>query len=577
MANSFPIEKTAARSWIYNESPPGSPNISQKILYVADLYAAGKHASQQPQALPVFSAQELIDYYKPEVELELVLPGVDSSAKVIASVRPRGIEDLLNPLMVTRILSSQGDAGRALGDLVNVNQQVTASGAQKVVREIEERIFSKDESSVVNLSEIDQTSLMGRMVNGLIVLKQLEVGEGGDVSFLSILQAKRKAERFFGGLLVTDPKFKRFQSNWLSLDSLLSFSRGYEDVSIWVLSLGISELEEQAYASATGSSMFDDVYSNELGQFGGAAFTLILIGESFAERKNKDALIQFFADLGKASSVPVVCDPGFSLLGIESITELDGFENLTPRLSPKIKAILGSGADNFLFLAPSSLQSRCELANGAVAAYTGPSSMVFDESGGLQVVKSVIHTSSATLFYEFGRPHEKMTYENTISYWVSVELADQLSQFGLNTPFTDNPVSGYEFGAIRPLSVAGQFPEHLDPPDNSTKPDILALSKMLKVIHSLKTWVREEIGSSASPDQRLAQINTRLSGYVLDSSDPDPESVKARPFRLAHVRSVQSDQQSSLFRVDLKLHAQTHQKPLAFSTDISFDSMKDKQ
>ena len=52
-----------------------------------------------------------------------------------------------------------------------------------------------------------------------------------------------------------------------------------------------------------------------------------------------------------------------------------------------------------------------------------------------------------------------MTYENTISYWVSVELADQLSQFGLNTPFTDNPVSGYEFGAIRPLSVAGQFPE----------------------------------------------------------------------------------------------------------------------
>ena len=149
MANSFPIEKTAARSWIYNESPPGSPNISQKILYVADLYAAGKHASQQPQALPVFSAQELIDYYKPEVELELVLPGVDSSAKVIASVRPRGIEDLLNPLMVTRILSSQGDAGRALGDLVNVNQQVTASGAQKVVREIEERIFSKDESSVV--------------------------------------------------------------------------------------------------------------------------------------------------------------------------------------------------------------------------------------------------------------------------------------------------------------------------------------------------------------------------------------------------------------------------------------------
>ena len=87
---------------------------------------------------------------------------------------------------------------------------------------------------------------MGRMVNGLIVLKQLEVGEGGDVSFLSILQAKRKAERFFGGLLLTDPKFKRFQSNWLSLDSLLSFSRGYEDVSIWVLSLGIPELEEQA-------------------------------------------------------------------------------------------------------------------------------------------------------------------------------------------------------------------------------------------------------------------------------------------------------------------------------------------
>jgi hypothetical protein len=198
--------------------------------------------------------------------------------------------------------------------------------------------------------------------------------------------------------------------------------------------------------------------------------------------------------------------------------------------------------------------------------------MVFDESGGLQVVKSVIHTSSAPLSYEFGRPQEKMTYENTISYWVSVELADQLSQFGLNTPFTDNPAMGYEFGAIQPLSVAGQFPENLDPPDNSTKPDILALSKMLKVLHSLKTWAREEIGSSASPDQRLAQINTRLSGYVLDSSDPDPESVKARPFRLAHVRSIQSDQESSLFRVDLKLHAQTHQKPLAFSTDISFDS-----
>ncbi len=106
----------------------------------------------------------------------------------------------------------------------------------------------------------------------------------------------------------------------------------------------------------------------------------------------------------------------------------------------------------------------------------------------------------------FGRPQEKMTYENTISYWVSVELADQLSQFGLNTPFTDNPAMGYEFGAIQPLSVAGQFPENLDPPDNSTKPDILALSKMLKVLHSLKTWAREEIGSSASPDQRLAHL-----------------------------------------------------------------------
>lgn len=572
MPNSFPIEKTAARSWIYNELPPGSPSVSQKILYVADLHASGKHVSGQPQALPVFSAQELIDYYQPEIELEIVVPGDDLSARVTASVRPRAIEDLLNPLMVTRTLSSQGDAGHALGDLVSVIQQVTVTGAQKVVREIEERIFSKDESSVINLSEVDETSLMGRMINGLIVLKQLEVGEGGVVSFLSILQAKRKAEMFFGGLLVTDPRFKRFQSNWLSLDSLLSFSRGYEDVSIWVLSLGIPELEEQADLSVAGSSIFDDVYSNELGQFGGSAFTLILIGESFAESKGRDALIKFFADLGKASSVPVVCDPGFSLLGIESISELDGFENLTPRLSPNIRTILGSGADNFLFFAPCSLQSRCELVHGAAGAVTGPTSMVFDESGGFQVVKSVIHTSSAPLSYEFGRPQEKMTYENTISYWVSVELADQLSQFGLNAPFTDNPVMGYEFGAIQPLSVAGQFPENLDPPDNSTKPDILALSKMLKVLHSLKTWAREEIGSSASPDQRLAQINTRLSGYVLDSSDPDPESVKARPFRLAHVRSIQSDQESSLFRVDLKLHAQTHQKPLAFSTDISFDS-----
>ena len=571
MPNSFPIEKTAARSWIYNELPSGSPSASQKILYVANLHASGEHVSTPSQALPVFSTQELIDYHKPEIELDIVLPGGDSSARVTGSVRPQGIEDFLNPLMVTQIISSQGDGGRALGDLVTVIQQVTVTGVQRVVREIEERIFSRDDSSVVNISDVDDTSLMGRMINGLIVLKQLEVDESGVVSFLSILQAKKKAEMVFGGLLVNDPRFKRFQSNWLSLDSLLSFSRGYEDVSIWVLSLGIPELEEQADTSVTGSSIFDDVYSNELGQFGGAAFTLILIGESFAESKRRDTLVKFLADLGKASSVPIVCDPGFALLGIESISELDGFENLMPRLSPEIKAILGSGADNFLFFAPCSLQSRCELTKGSAGTLPGPGSAVFDESGGLQVVKSVIHTSSAALFYEFGRPHEKMSYENAISYWVSVELADQLSQFGLNAPFTDNPVSGYEFGPIQPLSVAGQFPENLDPPDNTTKPDILALSKILKVIHSLKTWAREEIGSSASPDERLAQINTRLSGYVLDSSDPDPESVKARPFRFAHVRSLKSDQQASLLRVDLKLHAQPHQKPLVFSTDISLD------
>ena len=571
MPNSFPIEKTTARNWIFGESTPRSSSVSQKILYVADLHASENLASRQVQALPVFSTQELIDYYQPEIEIEIALPGGNSSASVTGRVCPRGLEDFLNPLMVTRILSSQGDAGRALGDLVNVIQQVTNTGAQMVVREIEEKLFTREESSVVSLSEVDKTSLMGRMINGLIVLKQLEVDEGGVISLLSILQAKKKAETIFGGLLINDPRFKRFQSNWLSLDSLLSFSRGYEDVSVWVRSLGIPELEEQAHAPVTGSAIFDDVYSTELGQFGGTAFTLILIGESLSESQNRDALIKFLAELGKASSVPVVCDPGFSLVGIESIAELDGFENLTPRLSPKIRSILGSGADSFLFLAPCSLQSRCDLAHPVGAGFSADGSMVFDESGGLQVVKSVIHASSVAVFYEFGRPREQLTYINTISYWVSLELAEDLSRFGLNTPFTDNPVSGYEFGAIQPLSVAGQSPEHLDPPDDSAKPDILALSKMLRVIHSLKTWAREEIGSSASPSERLAQINTQLSGYVLDSSDPDPESVKTRPFRFAQVRSVESNQESALFRVDLKLHAQTHQKSLAFSTEFSLD------
>jgi predicted component of type VI protein secretion system len=101
-------------------------------------------------------------------------------------------------------------------------------------------------------------------------------------------------------------------------------------------------------------------------------------------------------------------------------------------------------------------------------------------------------------------------------------------------------------------------------------PELIGLVHILRILHKLKAWARESIGSSMSINERVAAINEQIGAYVLDTPKPRVELLQSRPLSSGRCEYVSGSTTTlDSYRLSFCLHKNLDYPVGELTTDIA--------
>ncbi len=128
--------------------------------------------------------------------------------------------------------------------------------------------------------------------------------------------------------------FVRLESAWRGLHFMVNRLKPGENCFVDILCIGKETAEEdfEEWKEIFGSFLYQKIYSEELGQFGGKPYGAILADYEFDRGPRDMKLLKNFAHLARVCHAPFLGNVSPSFFGLDRMAELAGVRNLREQL-----------------------------------------------------------------------------------------------------------------------------------------------------------------------------------------------------------------------------------------------------
>lgn len=129
------------------------------------------------------------------------------------------------------------------------------------------------------------------------------------------------------------PEFQRLEASWRGLHYLVQQSETGTMMKIRVLNVGKDDLRKDLEKAVEfdQSAMFQKVYGEEYGTFGGAPYGCLIGDYEFGRHPQDLALLEKISNVAAAAHAPFICAANSGLLGLESFTDLPNPRDLAKK------------------------------------------------------------------------------------------------------------------------------------------------------------------------------------------------------------------------------------------------------
>lgn len=368
------------------------------------------------------------------------------------------------------------------------------------------------------------------------------------------------------------PRIRQLEATWRSLDRLIRFSADHSATEILLLHQTREDLQENLTSTAlVDSPLFQKIYAEELGQYGGLPYSLILVDQQWSNQQQDLQELELLAKLGQAAHAPILTAVAPGMLRLDrfsqTLTPEQAAELNTSRHFIKLRELMQQPASRYLNLVlprvlvrpPYALQleeaffqeqalddedtmlwgnpcySLCSLVLNSFqqhGSYTGMLNSPGDEDRLLPPYQLNPHTPPLA-------PIEARWPQETLSAFAyqGFTLAGVGQHFSIAF---EQPVA---------LHTGAKNTSIIQP--DYQLPYVLTLSR---VAHYLKLVLREQLGSSETLSNLETRLNQWLQGSVSAQEKPSVEVMHRKPFREAILKINNNDQHQPEIHLQLTPH-----------------------
>ncbi|MBT6600009.1 MAG: hypothetical protein HOB33_13220 [Bacteroidetes Order II. Incertae sedis bacterium] len=509
--------------WAYSDVDLGNES-RLKVLFVGNF-----RGTLAPIEVPL-SAQhsgELLGFWSPSMDLELHLDFLGSKERVFVRYQPSDIVSFLSPLPACRLVSGPLDVPHLNTGILKILGGLLSDweSLQREIRAGIERGGADIEGVGTQLPSVALQSV----IEGLQLLKGRSASDSQlfelDQVYLDLSELYEQVQ----DAIRQDAVFKELKESWLGLDRILKAGMSHHFLEIWALNASPRALLNDCDLDVANTDLYSAIYQSEIGQYGGDPFSAVVLGFPFGFSSETSAVYKYLATIGELASTPMLLDPGLSLLKANDHSILDGLENIRIELDSSLRNISAETCGSFLFLTPQSsviaVRQTTGLGDGGVSRELG----IFDCAGSVDLVIDLIQTLIDLRGTVPDLQQDALDYEVRPVYWFGPSTVETLQSNGMILPVCVHPQRPLKFDGARPIGGIHGDTHSSQRVDGIRPPELVGLVQILRILHKLKGWARDNIGSSMSVNERVAAINDQIGTFVLDTPKPRAELLRTRP------------------------------------------------
>ncbi len=559
----LPAPYQTQNDWAYSETDSRG-NGPLKILFVGNFLGT---TAPLEVPLSVLESSELLKFWSPQIELKCEVRVGTSVTTVTLLYRPTKIESLLHPVSGCTLSADQVDAQVSTKEVSAVFEGV-ASGWQTTQDAIRVALEAKDQGTGGN--SIDSLApVLVPIAQGLKSFGALSRGKKNEV-YLDQLFVELEELRAQVQVAVTaDVVFQEMKRSWLGLDRIITAGSGRRELEVWALNASLPALAEDCAVDVANTDLHSAIYQSEIGQYGGEPFSSVAFGFQVPFTKSHADLYRYLATIAEVASVPVLVDPGLSLLNADNYSSLDGLQNIAIEHDATLLDIAERTCGSFLFLTPQSsvISLDRDLEKHAAG---GSRTTTGDCSGSVDLVIHLFKRLTGKGAAPSGFQQDSLGYQANPVYWFGPTIVDSLRARGMVVPLCHHPAEPVEFTGALPVAALRSTAKGRGAGEVQKPPELIGLVHILRILHKLKAWARESIGSSMSINERVAAINEQIGAYVLDTPKPRVELLQSRPLSSGRCEYVSGSTTTlDSYRLSFCLHKNLDYPVGELTTDIA--------
>jgi type VI secretion system protein ImpC len=406
------------------------------------------------------------------------------------------------------------------------------------------------------------------------------------------------------------PEFQQLESAWTGLKLLVNRTDFKENIKIELLHATKEELLDDFEFSpeVVQSGLYQHVYSNEYGQFGGQPIGAMIGNYAFTPSTPDMKLLQYVAAVGAMSHAPFLSSVDPSFFGVDSFVDLPSIKELDATFeSPKYikwralresedSKYLGLTAPRFLLRSPydpvenpirsfnytenvsqdhehflwgnTALLLGNRLAD-SFAKYRWCPNIIGPQSGG------AIEDLPVHLYEAMGEIQAKIPTEVLITDRREYELAEQGFISLTMRKGSDNAA----FFSANSIQKPKKFPNTKEGKNAETNYKLGTQLPYMMIInrlaHYIKVLQREKIGSWKERQDLERELNGWIRQYVADQENPPADVRSRKPLREAQIVVSDVEGDPGWYQVSMKVRP--HFKYMGANFELSLVGRLDQE
>ncbi|WP_396586394.1 type VI secretion system contractile sheath large subunit [Bermanella sp. R86510] len=361
-------------------------------------------------------------------------------------------------------------------------------------------------------------------------------------------------------LVLQHPTFRKLESSWRSLAFLNEYIDGKENVDLVVANISKQALQEDFEDSpdVTQSALFNHIYTQEFGQFGGRPYSLVLGDYEFSNQAQDIALLTSMSKLCAMSHCPFISAASGKMFGVDSYSDFSRIRDIQSHFDQPAFAKWNSFRETddsryvcltlpkFLLRAKHTmLGNGFEFNEHAVQNQVG----LWGNSAYPLVTRFINSFKTFRWFInvtgdEYGlidtiKIHESATKLGSLiptEVLISDRTANELIASGFTPLVVRRRTGNAGFVSVPSChAIAHDKSSHAELLNHQLETQIPYILISCRFSQYIKVMQRENMGSWLTRSQIDQSINRWLKQYVSDMDNPAPAVRARRPLRNAHV------------------------------------------